>query len=104
MKVTPRTDILGDFTIEYDPKKHPIPKKCHLHLRWAKEECPHCGSAMMLYYAPTFKHRMGKFALTSVEAHPFVFVSCVNCGSFGIGKSSSVIIDEFPNRKVDKER
>jgi len=93
--VTPRTDILGDFTIEYDPKKHPVPKPCHLHLRWAKETCPKCGSALMMYYAPTLKHRMGKFALTSKEAHHFVFVSCVMCDNFAIAKGPSVIIDDF---------
>lgn len=93
--MTPRTDILGDFTIEYDPKKHPVPKPCHLHLRWAKETCPKCGSALMMYYAPTLKHRMGKFALTSKEAHHFVFVSCVMCDNFAIAKGPSVIIDDF---------
>ena len=48
----------------------------------------------MMYYAPTLKHRMGKFALTSKEAHHFVFVSCVMCDNFAIAKGSSVIIDD----------
>jgi predicted nucleic-acid-binding Zn-ribbon protein len=102
LKVTPRTDTLGDVTVEYDPQKHPVPKPCHLHLRWAKETCPKCGSALIMYYAPTVKHRVGKFALTSKEAHPFVIVSCVECGYFGTAKGPSVIIDD--SGRKDKSR
>jgi hypothetical protein len=93
--VTPRTDSLGDFTIEYDPEKHPVSGPCHIHLRWAKEKCPKCDSALMIYYAPTLKHRVGEFALTSKEAHPIVFVSCVGCGYFATAKGLSIVIDGF---------
>lgn len=48
----------------------------------------------MMYYTPTFKHRGGKFALSSKEAHPLVFVSCVACGNFAVAKGSSIIIDD----------
>jgi hypothetical protein len=62
-KITPRTDPLGDLTIDYHPNKHPVQEVCHLHLRWAKEKCPVCGSALMIYYTPTFIHRSGQFSL-----------------------------------------
>jgi hypothetical protein len=103
LKVTARLDTLGSFTFEFLPEKHPIPNRCHVHLRWAQEKCPHCGSALMLYYAPTLKHRAGKFALTSKEAHPFVFVSCVKCGLHGMTKGPSVIIDEKSDEDIDPQ-
>lgn len=99
MKVTPRLDNLGSFTLEFLPEKHPVSNRCHVHLRWAEEQCPNCGSALMLYYAPTLKHRGGKFALTAREAHPFVFVSCVKCRLHAIAKGPSIIIDE----KLDED-
>ena len=79
MKITPRTDILGDFTIQYTPPKHPVPEATHLHLRWAEEKCPYCESALMMYYPPTFKHQVGMSSVSKEKSHRQVYVSCIAC-------------------------
>ena len=99
MRITPRTDVLGDFTIEYLPEKHPVEKPCHVHLRWAKEKCPHCGSALMMYYAPTFKHRLGQEAVSREEAHRVVLISCVMCDFITGAPGPSIIAGKLPKNK-----
>ena len=76
LKFTPILET--GFTIEYDPKEHPIKKLCHIHLRWAEEKCPICGSTVQIYYAPTSKHKGGIGAVFPSEKHKVV-ISCVNC-------------------------
>jgi len=76
-KVTPILET--GLTIDYEPKKNPVKKKCHLHLRWAIEKCPICNSALIIYYAPTAKHQSGIGAALPEQEHKIV-VSCVNCG------------------------
>lgn len=96
LKITPRTDPLGDFTLEYLPEKYPVEKPCHVHLRWAKEKCPHCGSALMMYYAPTYKHRPGQSPVTREEAHRVVVISCVMCDFIAGAPGSSIVAGRFP--------
>lgn len=76
LKVNPILET--GLTLVFDPKKYPIENPCHLHLRWAKEKCPICGSSMMIYYCPTSKHEAGIGAAFPDEGHKII-VSCVKC-------------------------
>lgn len=76
LKVTPILET--GITLEFSPEKAPVPKTCHLTLRWAMEKCPICGSTLMIYYCPTIKHESGIGAVLHEEKHKIV-VSCVSC-------------------------
>jgi hypothetical protein len=76
MKVTPVLET--GITLGFKPGEAPVPKTCHLMLRWAVEKCPVCGSTLMIYYSPTIKHELGEDAVSSEEDHKII-ISCVNC-------------------------
>lgn len=100
MKVTP--DVEKGVTLEFLPQKHPVEKPCHVHLRWANEKCPHCGSALMMYYAPTFKHRTGESAVFPEQAHKTVFISCVMCDFTARNKDPVCIARKLPESNEEK--
>lgn len=77
LKVTPILET--GITIDFEPKKNPVDKPCHLHLRWTVEKCPNCGSALMMYYSPTVRHESGIGAALPEQMHGIV-LSCVHCG------------------------
>ena len=77
--------IETDITLDFAPDKHPISESCHLHLRWAKENCPICDSVLMIYYCPTIKHVVGTSATLPAQQHNVV-VSCVKCAFISMKK------------------
>jgi hypothetical protein len=100
MKVIP--DVEKDTTLEFLPEKHPVEKLCHLHLGWAKEKCPYCGSALMMHYAPTFKHGVGAPAAFPEQAHKTVFISCVMCDFTARNKDPVCIARKWPESDEEK--
>jgi hypothetical protein len=76
LKVTPVIET--GMTLEFKPGQAPVPKTCHLTLRWAVEKCPICASSLMMYYTPTIKHKAGMEAKPGEEHR--ILVSCVGCG------------------------
>jgi hypothetical protein len=87
LKVTPILET--GVTLEFSPENAPVPKTCHLMLRWAVEKCPICGSALMLYYCPTIKHE------PSVDSQPGeehkVVISCVDCSFIVVEKGIGLL-------------
>ena len=92
LKFTP--DVETGITLTFSPDESPIERSCHLHLRWAKEKCPLCGSAVMMYYAPTSRHKQGMFSLSQQEAHPALLISCVSCDFYTDSVGPSIIKEE----------